>query len=285
MASSDQTFISNLDGNDIIRYFGDLALSNQYQVNISGLSNELEDHLAKFGIDKGGIVADVGILCSDANLPTSSFATAEVKDNFIGVTQEFAHTRLYTDLDFTFYVDKNYNVIRFFEGWMDYISGGNIQGEPPASTDARGTIYRRFNYPKYYKTSGLYIIKFERDLASEYKRTGTEYNYRLKYRFINAFPKSLTTVPVSYGPAELLKVTVSFNFDRYITSRDETTTIVPSSSQFRGNITNIVRKPPPPQPSPEQPVSAEEASTSRIRRPLGQEIGVTQRGTILGPGQ
>ena len=36
----------------------------------------------------------MGILCFDASLPASAFATAEVKDNFMGVPQEFAHSRL-----------------------------------------------------------------------------------------------------------------------------------------------------------------------------------------------
>ena len=40
----------------------------------------------------------------------------------MGISQEFAHTRLYTDFDFTFYVDNDYNNLRFFEGWIDFIS-------------------------------------------------------------------------------------------------------------------------------------------------------------------
>ena len=47
--------------------------------------------------------------------------------------------------------------------------------------------------------------KFEKN----FKRT-------MRYQFINAFPKSMASVPVSYGPADILKVTVSFNYDRYI---------------------------------------------------------------------
>ena len=42
------------------------------------------------------------LLCSEASLPGTSLATAEVKDNFMGIPQEFAHTRLYTDIDFTY---------------------------------------------------------------------------------------------------------------------------------------------------------------------------------------
>ena len=66
----------------------------------------------------------LGILCSDASLPTSTLATAEVKDNFMGVPQQFAHTRFYTDIDFTFYIDDDYTLLKIFEGWMEYISSG-----------------------------------------------------------------------------------------------------------------------------------------------------------------
>ena len=39
---------------------------------------------------------------------------------------------------------------------------------------------------------------------------------KLRYQFINTFPKSISPIPVTYGAADLLKVTVSFNYDRYI---------------------------------------------------------------------
>jgi len=286
MASKNDTYISNLDGSDIKRYFGDLALTNQYQVNINGLSDQLMAHLGLYY--NFTALDDVGILCTDANLPTSSFATSEVKDNFMGVTQEFAHTRLYTDLDFTFYIDKDYNTLRFFEGWMDYISGGNVKGEPAANSTPDGNIYRRFNYPKYYKTSSLYIIKFEKDVASDLKPR-LEHNYRLKYQFINAFPKAVSALPVSYGPADLLKVNVTFNFDRYITTRDETTTIIPSSGQVRRAIRSTVRDQQPPQERPLEPTSAEELTAEQLRQRAFEtsiKAGQTNRNrntTVRGP--
>ena len=190
---------------------GNLAQTNHYLVNIP-IPPEVKKHIEinypddsrslqvpKFAVEK------LGFLCSDASLPTSSYATAEVKDNFMGITQEFAHTRLYTDLDFTFYVDNDYTVMRFFEGWMDYISGG---GEFPASSDPSTSGFRRFNFPSNYKVQNMEIFKFEKN-----------YKTVLSYQFVNAFPKGLTPVPVSYGGADLLKVTVSFNYDRYIVKR------------------------------------------------------------------
>ena len=191
---------------------GRLSLNNQYQVNISGITGKLKDYLENFyKVDRtysnGG---NIGIMCADASLPASSFATAQVKDNHHGITQQFAHTRMYLDSDFTFYVDQNYNIIKFFEGWMDYIAGDN-NPKTIKRTD-EGNYYRRFNYPMNsgndigYKSAVLSISKFER----------TYENY-LTYEFINSFPKAMTSIPVTYGGADILKVTIQFAYDRYIT--------------------------------------------------------------------
>jgi len=205
---------------DIRALLGKLALTNYYQVDLSGIgasangSTKLKEHLRKTTFSDEAdqtiinqfITEKLGLFCSDASLPSSSFATAEVKDNFMGVTQEFAHTRLYTDADFTFYVDHDYFALRVFEGWMDFISGGGEQAQ-----SFEPGYYRRFVYPDEYKVN-LRITKFERNYKLQNSRT-------LVYTFINAFPKTLTPVPISYGSADLLKVTVSFNYDRYIVER------------------------------------------------------------------
>jgi len=194
---------------------GNPALTNNYLVEIPQLPNNEKDHpyyrlanhILIYGkmTDNQFVSRKLGFLCSEASLPTSSYATAEVKDNFIGVTQEFAHTRLYADTDFTFYVDNNYDSIKFFEAWMDFISGTG-----PAQNTSKG-YFRRMNYPDNYKVSEMKIYKFERDISRV-----------LEYKFINAFPKGMTSIPVSYGAADLLKVTVSFNYDRYIMNFDFT---------------------------------------------------------------
>jgi hypothetical protein len=194
--------VKSITMRDAKNIFGKIAKSNHYVVSFSQLTDPVLKYIERLGIsDKNFISRNLGLLCSDASLPTSSFATAEVKDNYIGVPQEFAHTRLYTDIDFTFYVDSDYTVLRIFEGWMDWISGGG----PAQSPD--GNYFRRFNYPNEYKVDTMYITKVERNLGPQ-----------LDYQFINAFPKGMTAIPVSYGGADLMKVTVSFNYDRYIVS-------------------------------------------------------------------
>ena len=208
--------ISGINMSNAKAYFGQLAFTNYYQLFIKpgwqqdGFLKFLNKPETKLAYDVDFSFLDsLGILCHEAVLPASAYATSEVKDNFMGITQEFAHTRLFTDIDLSFYVDRDYRVINFFEAWMNYISGG---GDEPLT--AIPGYYRRFNYPVNYKNkSGIYIKKFERDYSTADKKSIT-------YQLINAFPKSMASIPVAYGDADLLKVSVTFNYDYYIVYRE-----------------------------------------------------------------
>ena len=209
---------------DVKKIFGNLSQTNHYLVNFSTLTTvdgnkELLDHIKGFGVNTDFISRNSGLLCSEASLPGSSLATAEVKDNFMGIPQEFAHTRLYADIDFTFYIDHDYNNLRFFEGWIDYIGSGSGENQ------LQGNYYRRMRYPDKYKCQTMSITKFERDFKS-----------RIDYLFINAFPKLVTAVPVSYGQADILRVSVSFNYDRYVVN-PKGSFIPGSQSQFDPDAT------------------------------------------------
>ena len=197
-----------------VEIFGKVAQTNYYLLNFSGFANQgplgdLTKHLKEnFGVDADHVLNKTGMMCSEATLPGSSLATAEVKDNFMGIPQEYAHTRLYTDIDFTFYIDRSYTNLRFFEGWIDYIaSASETRGPIGDGADIYSSnYYRRMRYPDSYKCSSMFITKFERDVQGP----------TITYQFINAFPKLVTAVPVSYGGADVLRVSVSFNYDRYI---------------------------------------------------------------------
>ena len=106
---------------------GALAQDNHYIVTFSSLTPAVESYLSRYtkiSNIKDFLSRRTGILCSDANLPTTAYATAEGRDNFMGVPQQYAHTRIYTDIDFTFYIDDDYTLLKIFEGWMEYISSG-----------------------------------------------------------------------------------------------------------------------------------------------------------------
>ena len=83
---------------------GNPALTNNYLVEIPQLPNNEKDHpyyrlanhILIYGkmTDNQFVSRKLGFLCSEASLPTSSYATAEVKDNFIGVTKNL-HTLVF----------------------------------------------------------------------------------------------------------------------------------------------------------------------------------------------
>jgi len=214
-------YVRSIKPTDAKEIFGKLSQTNHYQVSFGSLPSSVSAHISsKFGIlnpnkfmsEKGGF------LCSDASLPGSSLATGEVRDNFMGIPQEFAHTRLYADVDFTFYVDLDYTNLRIFEGWIDYISSGSESTD--GISELTDNYYRRMQYPENYKANTMYITKFEKDIDNAKGR-------RLDYLFVNAFPKLVNAIPVQYGGADILKVGVSFNYDRYIMN--------PGGSVARGN--------------------------------------------------
>lgn len=155
--------------------------------------------------------------CSEASLPGSQLNTHELNNDFTGVTQRHAYRRLYDDrADFTFYVNNTYSQILIFERWIQYISGEQENGS------ARLNNFYRVKYPKKYK-SDIYITKFERTAkpktGKDIDTNGTSYSsQKLYYSFFNAFPISISSMPISYESSSLLKCNVSFTYDRYVCS-------------------------------------------------------------------
>jgi len=159
------------------------------------------------------------LMCSEATLPGSNLATLELTNDHTGVTERHAYRRVYDDrIDLTFYVDaENYLPIRFFETWIKYTAF-----ESKAPDDAIGVsldsdnYFYRFRYrDEYVAKSGLEVTKFERSSYTRVKGSATS----LTYKFVNAFPISLSSMPVSYDSSSLLKCTVSMSYIRYYIDR------------------------------------------------------------------
>jgi len=148
---------------------------------------------------------NLNLRCSNASLPGSNIATLELNNTFHGVTQRHAYRRVYDErIDLEFFVDaEKYMTIRFFEKWIDAIMlQGESDGVNPISQDYS---YRVRYSDEYVSSSGLKVRKFERDHASN-----------IEYTFVNAYPFTISSMPVSYDSSSLLKCTVSFSYLRYI---------------------------------------------------------------------
>ena len=176
-----------------------VALTSNYFVKFVLPNGGLRSHMRKKGINDVFVADDMGLLCRDAVLPGSAMATLNTAGDFQGMIERFAHTRNFTQINLEFYVDNEYKSLKFLEHWMEYITGSS--GFNPADD----VYHFKVTYPEDYKSNDTRIIKFERN----------HFQF-LEYRFIGLFPLSLNATRVSYQGSQVLKVSATFSFDRYV---------------------------------------------------------------------
>ena len=178
------------------------ALTSHFDVEIGFPSGSLGTTLR--GVLGGTTVQQdrLNLMCSEAVLPGSSLATTEVNNDYTGVTERHVYRRIYDEtIDLSFYVDAaNYLPIKFFETWISEIVNED-------QDDAISPTYSyRARYPDdYMNKQGLKVIKFERDLNSQ-----------LQYTFVNSYPRSITSMPITYDGSSLLKCSVQMTYMRYV---------------------------------------------------------------------
>lgn len=171
--------------------------------------------------DAGGTkLNEIMLLCSDATLPGSTLFTHEVTNDYPGVTEKMAYRRQYDDYSsFGFYVDQNYEIIEFFESWINFIVNENDR-----DNYSQSNVSYRINFRDDY-AGEMAITKFERDAGAiintqQQNATATTTPRKiLNYKFIKAFPISIDSMPVSYEGATILKCNVNFTYLRYVRER------------------------------------------------------------------
>ena len=199
---------------------------------------------------------ELGLLCSEASLPATSFGTLEVNGHYQGRTEVFAHTRIYPSLTLTFYETLDHKSLMFFEGWQEYITK-----EEDEYSQSHPAHYYRMRFPEEYKCDTIFITKFEKNYR------GSGYADTLTYQFIQAFPKNVTSVPVAYGQSEFTKVTVEFAYDRYIVNPKK-----------RKAETNPGYTP----GAPSQELVREDPPTPAVKKPMGMRNKMREPGEIYG---
>ena len=208
----------------MLSLFSKVATTNNYEVYFTGFGSlqKLNGYITKKNprVNNYFITRELGLLCNRAGSPGTSFATAQIEGDRMGITEKFAHSRIYTDTSLTFYVDSDYRVVEFFETWQEFIANGS--GVTDGVDPRERAYYHRMHYPSEYKVQTMKILKFNKD------------HFRsVQYTFLNAFPVNVTSMPVSYGNARLMECTVTFAYDRYffgdITSLTPTSRVSPAT--------------------------------------------------------
>jgi hypothetical protein len=160
---------------------------------------------------------ELTLMCSDATLPGSSLFTHEVTNDYPGVTEKMVYRRQYDDYSsFNFYVDLKYEVIEFFESWKNFIVNENDR-EVFRNYSASYRVKFREDY-----SGSIVITKFERSMGAVINTqdtTPTLSGPRMNYEFIQAFPISINSMPVSYENSTVLKCNVNFTYLRYVRTR------------------------------------------------------------------
>ncbi len=209
---------------DIKPLLTNLAQSSHYEVQFGGLPDQLKDYLRKRGVTSRFVVGDAGLLCYSASLPTSQLNVKMVDGNYMGVQEKFAYSRSYSEITLEFYVDSKYKTLKFLESWIEFIASGshnNINGVSPAVSQNEENYFVRMQYPEYYKSNFTRIIKFDRDYKAE-----------IEYTFKGFWPIYISPPQISYVASDVLKVSASFQYDRYIAGK------ALSINQYRGNDNN-----------------------------------------------
>jgi hypothetical protein len=187
---------------DIKPLLTNLAQTSHYEVRFGTLPIPLMSYLRSKGVDTRFIAESAGLLCFSASLPTTQLASFTIDGNYMGIQEKFAHSRQYDAISLDFYVDSDYRMLKFLECWMEFIASGSS-----VSQNLDG-YFARIQYPAYYKTDQVRIIKFDRDYRKE-----------VEYNFKGLFPASISSIPVSYVNTDVLKVSASFSYDRYIAGK------------------------------------------------------------------
>jgi len=224
------------------RTFGGLSVNTQFKVGLhfgqapknsgNADTDTLVGHLNNCGVfDRGRLKSTADgfdFYASEAELPGANFDVTEQPGGFQGLLEYNATRRIYPDFNVTFYVDTEYYIIRMFEEWLNFINpiygskgkyvGGNL-GMRGFGDEEPGAYYR-MSYPRGntgYKHD-ISITKFERDFLVDPNESRERFNLQtlMAYQFIDAFPKQITAMPVSYQGSQLLQCSVTFGYTRYV---------------------------------------------------------------------
>jgi len=193
---------------DVQNIVGRPSIDTQYQAIFSfgNYQNWLEstgNSIGKSRTNGLDFREKMSIMCTEAELPGTSFQTSLAVGHHQGIQEEFPNLRTFPPLNLTFYVDADHVILEVLETWMTYIN-------PITNNKRNFNAFGRFNYPESYKEI-MHITKFERD-AFQNNRSKLS-----SYEFVNVWPTNLASMRVAYGETNVLRLSVQLAYDRFFT--------------------------------------------------------------------
>jgi hypothetical protein len=194
------------------------ATTNNYKVSLhlantfgSESDTSLNGWLSSAGIFGRDDPERFDFLCSETFIPGTNIAPFEIFGDRQGMYESFSGPRRDMEVAFTFYVSSDYQTLRLFEEWINYMNPiyapNKLTSGSPGGYESlidQDNVMYRFRYPNTYKRM-ISVTKFERD-----------YRDNIIYAFVNAFPTNIESIPLSYDAAQLLKVSINMRYDRKV---------------------------------------------------------------------
>ena len=210
----------------ILTRSGGISSSNLYQFSIDAGEGGMREYLGNnnfTGTDTGDDIVNLNLLCNEIQLPGVTYSSHDLTQPKKGITQKMATSKVFNELDVSFYCDAESMPLVFFRSWQDYIMGG--LENPQAAYNQSNTLAKyahRAYAQRYYNdyTCDILIHKLEKygidkfDFDS-YEASGRKKDYKVGFhaRLAKAYPYTVSSIPYSAGAAQLVKVTVGFYYE------------------------------------------------------------------------
>ena len=183
---------------------GGMSLSNNFVVQFEGCPVSIDKEIIEF-------------MCDEAQLPNVNTATGTQTGLYTGLGQiDYAHTRVYTELQLGFMLDANLSALKFFNQWHDFIFSEEITPASKLTLNENRVTKLRFR-DEY--TGTIKIRKTEVGPESTTQRNP------ITYVIEKAYPFAIDAVPLQFGTAQVTKVTVQFKYQRHYTQAFDITKV------------------------------------------------------------
>ena len=149
---------------------------------------------------------DMNFFCDSTFFPGRNMATVEYRAG--SVSEPFIHSNNFAEtITLTFNLTNDMFIKKLFDEWQDYIM--------PLTNKERLTRTNIMRYPNEYRGS-FDLVKLDSELRSRETERGAVINEGYTVQILDAFPKQVDAMNVSFASQEAFKLTVQMAFSRWI---------------------------------------------------------------------
>ena len=154
--------------------------------------------------DHSDNLRDMNFFCDSTFFPGRNMATVEYRAG--SVSEPFIHSNNFAEtITLTFNLTNDMFIKKLFDEWQDYIM--------PLTNKERLTRTNIMRYPNEYRGS-FDLVKLDSELKANSR--GAVINEGYTVQILDAFPKQVDAMNVSFASQEAFKLTVQMAFSRWI---------------------------------------------------------------------